>query len=74
MIYYSYYNRGKCVSCNQVIWNTSPLNSVQCQCNSAFLSYSTSTNITNVEDDEFILSIQEELNTQENIVLTQITE
>jgi hypothetical protein len=47
---------------------------VQCQCNSAFLSYSTSTNITNVEDDEFILSIQEELNTQENIVLTQITE
>ncbi len=57
---YLYYSRGRCLSCNQIMWNTTSETGVVCQCNQGILSPMSTINIGEINDDEFIAAIKSE--------------
>lgn len=70
---YKYFNRGKCIFCNQLIWNTTPGTGVVCRCSSASIIGNDFVNVVDPTDSEFILAVQAETFTTDDIQLIKIT-
>ena len=57
---YTYYNRGKCISCKEIIWNTHPSSSINCSCGESTITPTTTNNVEIITDEEFIEVIKTE--------------
>jgi len=71
---YYYCNRGKCSSCSQIMWTTELSTSNECSCYQGLVSCnpSSSINIVDITDEEFIEAIKLEHGFTEDIVLIKI--
>ena len=57
IITYKYYKRGKCQSCNDVLWTTDLESSVVCSCTEALITRYTIQNCSSITDEEHIAAI-----------------
>jgi hypothetical protein len=69
---YEYHNRGRCISCKQIIWTTDLTCGTQCACTNAWIGSSSQINIESITDEEFISQIKIEFNIDEEIILIGI--
>ena len=59
---YTYYRRGKCLDCGDIIWTNHPdgQGGVQCKCGKASINHDIEKNISEITDKEFLIPLREE--------------
>lgn len=57
---YTYYERGKCRDCADVMWIMVPENRVICPCYEASIKGSVLTNMEDITDEEHLVAIRKE--------------
>jgi len=70
MVTHTYIKRGKCPSCNQIIWTTAVGQGIVCGCSNSYIDIDgTLHNLTSVDDDEHKAAIKTELEISDSIDL-----
>tara|TARA_R110002167_G_scaffold324645_3_gene530737 strand:- start:371 stop:652 length:282 start_codon:yes stop_codon:yes gene_type:complete len=72
VIEYTYHNRGRCVSCEKIIWNTATQGSILCSCTVGVIHPTTSSNVSTITDEAFKEALREEFTITGDIILRKI--